>query len=97
MTKAENRAAARAYHQERIRKIDEEARAKAVEAELVELDRLRSYLIKSRTLGRPRPLIDAIDDYVEQITGDRQEPQVRVNPLGFNTKNRVLDPHETHR
>jgi len=46
-------------------------RAEAVKVELIELDRLRSYLIKSRTLGHPRPLIDAIDDYVEQITGDR--------------------------
>lgn len=71
MTKAENRAAARAWHEERQRQRAEEARAEAVKAELVELDRLRSYLIKCRTLGHPRPLIDAIDDYVEQITGDR--------------------------
>lgn len=82
MTKAENRAAAMAYHQERIRKIDEEARVKAVEAELVELDRLRSYLIKSRTLGHPRPLIDAIDDYVEQITGDRTKLHAKNHKCG---------------
>lgn len=53
MTKAENRAAAKAYHQERMRKLDEEAHAKAAKAELVELDPLRCYLIKNMTLSYP--------------------------------------------
>jgi hypothetical protein len=82
MTKAENRAAAKAYHQERMRKIDEGARAKAVEAELVELDRLRRYLIRERTLGYVRPLINAIDDYVEQITGDRTRLHAKNHSIG---------------
>jgi hypothetical protein len=38
MTKAENRAAAKAYHQERMRKLDEEAEAERVKADLAELD-----------------------------------------------------------
>jgi len=42
-----------------------------VEADLKELERLRSYLIKNRTAGYTRWLLDSIDDYVEQITGDR--------------------------
>ncbi|WP_426413465.1 hypothetical protein [Bradyrhizobium ganzhouense] len=82
MTKAENRAAAKAYHLERMRKLDEEARAKAVEAELVELDRLRRYLIRERTLGCGRPLIDAIDDYVEQLTGDRTALHAKPSNIG---------------
>ncbi|MET4071935.1 hypothetical protein ABID58_006759 [Bradyrhizobium sp. S3.2.6] len=82
MTKAENRAAAKAYHQERMRKIDEGARAKAVESELVELDRLRRYLIRERTLGYVRPLINAIDDYVEQITGDRTRLHAKNHSIG---------------
>lgn len=82
MTKAENRAAARAYHQERMRQHAEEARAIAVKAELVELERLRNYLIKNRTLGHGRPLIDAIDDYVEQITGDRTTLHAKNHKCG---------------
>jgi hypothetical protein len=82
MTKAENRAAAKAYHQERMRKLNEEWRAKAVEAELVELDRLRRYLIRERTLGHVRPLIEAIDDYVEQITGDRTRLHAKSSSIG---------------
>ncbi|MBK3663468.1 hypothetical protein JJE66_19865 [Bradyrhizobium diazoefficiens] len=70
MTKAENRAAAKAWHDERMRQRGAEARAEAVKAELVELDRFRRYLMQSR-IGHTQPLIDAIDDYVEQITGDR--------------------------
>ncbi|MCK1660580.1 hypothetical protein [Bradyrhizobium sp. 151] len=45
MTKAENRAAAKAYHKERMRKIDEEAEVERVKSDLAELDRLRRYLI----------------------------------------------------
>jgi hypothetical protein len=82
MTKAENRAAARAWRDERMRKRDEEARAKAVELELVELDRLRRYLIRERTLGHTSPLIHAIDDYVEQITGDRTALHAKSAPIG---------------
>jgi hypothetical protein len=41
MTKAENHAASRAYHQERMRKFDEERRDVAVAADLAELSRLR--------------------------------------------------------
>lgn len=71
MTKAENRAAAKAWHEERERQRRELARTEAVKAELVELDRLRCYLMKNITLGHTRPLIETIDDYVEYITGDR--------------------------
>lgn len=71
MTKAENCAAAKAWHQERMREMDERIRAARVGADLAQLGRLRIYLIRERTAGYARPLIDAIDDYVEQITGDR--------------------------
>lgn len=65
-----------------MRQRDEEARAKAVEAELVELDRLRRYLIRERTLGYTQPLIDAIDDYVEKITGDRTKLHTHNHKCG---------------
>ena len=74
MTKAENRAAAKAYHQERMRRLDEEAEAERVKADLAELDRLRRCLIfgtQARPCGDREKLMKAIDDYVEEMTGDR--------------------------
>ncbi|TYL80837.1 hypothetical protein FXB40_47530 [Bradyrhizobium rifense] len=74
MTKAENRAAAKAYHKERMRRFDEEAEAERVKADLAELDRLRRYLIfgrQARRGGDREKLTKAIDDYVEEMTGDR--------------------------
>lgn len=71
MTKAENRAAARAY-QELIHKLDEEAEAERVQADLTALDRLRRYLIFGRQARRGRDrekLVKIIDDYVEEMTG----------------------------
>lgn len=71
MTKAENRAAAKAWHAERMQRLAEQIHADAVKAELPELARLRDFLIKGKRPGDARRLIEAIDDYVEQITGDR--------------------------
>ena len=45
MTKAENRAAAKAFDEDRERKRREEWRAQAVAADLDQLDKLRRYLI----------------------------------------------------
>ncbi|APG10476.1 hypothetical protein BKD09_19285 [Bradyrhizobium japonicum] len=53
MTKAENRAAARAWHQERMRQRAEEVRAEAIATDLAELGRLRHDLIFGGT-RRPR-------------------------------------------
>jgi hypothetical protein len=45
---------------------------KRVAADLVELDRLRRYLIFKSESGGPREaLLAAIEDYVEVLTGDR--------------------------
>ncbi|WP_426615751.1 hypothetical protein [Bradyrhizobium sp. McL0616] len=69
MTKAENRAAAKAYHQGRMRKLDEEAEAERVKADLAELDRLRRYLIfgrQARRGGDREKLMKAIDDYARR-------------------------------
>ncbi|KGT72944.1 hypothetical protein MA20_47320 [Bradyrhizobium japonicum] len=73
MTKAENGAATRAYHQERMRQRDEEACAWDIAADLTELGRLRHYLISGRKdHGADREkLMSAIDDYVGEMTGDR--------------------------
>jgi hypothetical protein len=73
MTKAENRAAAKAFHQDRERQRREEWRAQAVAADLEQLDKLRRYLIFDTKAREPaRELIDAIDDYVGKLTGDRR-------------------------
>jgi hypothetical protein len=72
MTKAENRAAAKAYHLERMQRHREEAHALAVAADLEELRRLRHYLVFNAKVRIPYDsLTSAIDDYVEKLTGDR--------------------------
>ncbi|WP_441258984.1 hypothetical protein AB7008_15155 [Bradyrhizobium sp. 521_C7_N1_3] len=84
MTKAENRAAARAWHQERMRQRAEEVRAEAIAADLVELSRLRHYLIfgrKDRSADREK-LMQAIDDYVEEMTGDRTRLHAQNHKCG---------------
>jgi hypothetical protein len=53
MTKAENRAAAKAYHRERMQRHREEAHAIAVAADLEELRRIRHYLIIAKKAGVP--------------------------------------------
>ena len=82
MTKAENRAAAKAYHEEKMRELMKAIAADRVMADLAELGRLRDYLIKARTAGHPRPVIEAIDDYVEQITGDRTALHAKSSSIG---------------
>jgi hypothetical protein len=73
MTKAENRAAAKAYAEEVRRKQDEEYQQAGIRADLEELDRLRRYLIShSRARVPADELITAIDDYVERLTGNRR-------------------------
>jgi hypothetical protein len=50
----------------------DEAHAAAVAADLEHLAALRKYLIVSRKVAVPGyELIDAIDGYVEKLTGDR--------------------------
>ncbi|MDN3274157.1 hypothetical protein QWJ07_07885 [Frankia sp. RB7] len=75
MTRTDNRAIAKAHRQQDNRKLGETIDTHRVKADLVELDRLRSYLVKNKTAGYTRWLLDSIDDYVEQITGDRMTLQ----------------------
>jgi hypothetical protein len=89
MTKAENRAAAKAYRQEKMRAMDERIRAARVNADLGELDRLRRYLIRERTAGHTQPLIEAIDDSAEQLT-DRTALHAKVSPYRM-TWSRAFD------
>lgn len=73
MAKAENRAAARAYRQQKLQDMAREVHAERVNADPAELARLRDYLIfKSRTGCSSVALRSAIDDYVEALTGDRR-------------------------
>ena len=83
MTKAENRAAAKAYQQEKHRKWREEAHASAVAADLEQLAALRKYLIFDRKAGISADgLIKAIDDYVEKLTGDRRALHAQHQSIG---------------
>jgi hypothetical protein len=83
MTKAENRAAAKAFHQEQERRRREEAHALAVAADLDQLDKLRRYLIFDTKAREPaRELINAIDNYVGKLTGDRRTLHGQNHSIG---------------
>jgi hypothetical protein len=83
MTKAENRAAAKVYQQEKLRKWREEAHAAAVAADLEQLAALRKYLLFDRKAGiSADSLIEAIDDYVENLTGDRRALHAQHHSIG---------------
>jgi hypothetical protein len=83
MTKAENRAAAKAYHRQKLKEMADQIRAERIDADLVELGRLRHYLIfGSQTAVAREPLLTAIDDYVEALTGDRGKLQARPHSAG---------------
>jgi len=83
MTNAENRAAAKAYIQERDRRRREEWRAQKVAEDLEQLRILRDYLIFKRKVRIPYDdLTKAIDDYVEKLTGDRRTLHAPHHSIG---------------
>ncbi len=83
MTKTENRAAAKAYRQDKERRWREEARAAAVAADLEEMRKLRDYLIfRAKAQVPARALIDAIDDHAEKLTGDRTALHGHAHSMG---------------
>jgi hypothetical protein len=83
MTKAENRAAAKADHQERMQRHREEAHALAVAEDLEQLRRIRHYLIFNKMAGIPHhDLTKTIDDYVEKLTGDRRTLHAPNHSIG---------------
>ena len=84
MTKAENRAAAKAWREYRQQQRRAAERAADIAADLAELDRLRRYLISGlRAHGADADkLRSAIDDYVEELTGDRTKLHVGPSSIG---------------
>ena len=83
MTKAENRAAAKAYQREKLQKWREEAHAAAVAVGLEHLAALRKYLIFERKAGvSADSLIKALDDYAEKLTGDRRALHAQHQSIG---------------
>lgn len=83
MTKAENRAAARAYATEKDAKRRQAAHADAVAADLDHLAALRRYLITGqRAMVPAQALIEAIDDHVEKLTGDRTALHAKTGSIG---------------
>jgi hypothetical protein len=84
MTKTENRAAARAYAAEKERRYQEERERAGRAADLEALRVIRHYLIfeaKARGFAHERLRI-AIDDYAEEITGDRTALHAKPASIG---------------
>jgi hypothetical protein len=84
MTKTENRAAARAYAAEKKRRFEEEQERTGRAADLEALRVIRHYLIfeaKTRGFAHERLRI-AIDDYAEEITGDRTALHAKPASIG---------------
>lgn len=83
MTKADNRAAAKAHAAEQQAKRHEAAHAEAIKADLDQLEALRRYLIAGWKSGpRPQALIDALDDTAGKLTGDRTALHARSSSIG---------------
>lgn len=71
MTKKMNRLAAQEWAEERARKEREEHDAARLKADLAALQALRSHLINNPHGEASEKLRNAIDDYAEHLTGDR--------------------------
>ena len=83
MTKTENRAAAKAFREQRDQERRKEWHSQAVAADLEELRRIRHYLIFNKKAGVPhQDLTKAIDDYVERLTGDRRTLHGQNHSIG---------------
>ena len=79
MTKAENRAAGRAWAAEKKRKFEEERDRAGRAADLEALRVLRDYMIFK---ARNERLRIAIDDYAEELTGDRTALHAQPASIG---------------
>jgi hypothetical protein len=78
MTKSENRAAAKAYQEEKLRKWRE-----AIKADLEQLEKLRRYIMfRWKSGARPEALKDAIDDCAGMLTGDRTVLHEKGSSIG---------------
>lgn len=72
-----------AFQREKLARWQDERRAAAIKQDMEQLDRLRRYLISGRQVHLPgRDLIDAIDDYVEKLTGDRTALHEKPSSIG---------------
>jgi hypothetical protein len=66
-----------------MQKLREEWHAQVVAADLEQRDVLRRYLIFHTKAREPaRELIDAIDDYVEKLAGDRRTRHDQNHSIG---------------
>lgn len=83
MTKADNRAAAKAYQQEKRQRWRDEQHALNVAADLEQLRILRDYLVYRAKVRIPcNDLTRAIDDYAEKLTGDRTALHAKSSSIG---------------
>jgi hypothetical protein len=84
MTKTENRAAARAYAAEKERRYQEEQERAGRAADLEALRVFRDYLVlKAKTRGEAHERLRiAVDDYAEEITGNRTALHAKPASIG---------------
>jgi hypothetical protein len=84
MTKTENRAAACAYAAEKKRRFEEEREQAGRAADLEALRVIRHHLVfESKTRGYAHERLRvAIDDYAEEITGDRTALHAKPASIG---------------
>ncbi|QPF81862.1 hypothetical protein IC762_18845 [Bradyrhizobium genosp. L] len=76
-------AAARACQQEKLREQNARIRADRIKEDLAALERLRTYIVRQRRVIVPSDaLLAAIDDYVEQLTGDRTALHMKGHSIG---------------
>ena len=81
MTKAENRAAAKAWQEEKQRRFHEQEHRLKVADDLEKLGEFRGYFLLHRKVAEvdADALIAAIDDHAERLTGDRRALHLKAH------------------
>ncbi|QPF83881.1 hypothetical protein IC762_30130 [Bradyrhizobium genosp. L] len=63
--------------------MDAAIRTDRIKEDLLQLERLRTYIVRQRRVLVPSDaLLLAIDDYVEQLTGDRTALHMKGHSIG---------------
>ena len=83
MTKAENRAAAKAWQEERQRQYREDQHKANVAADVEKLTEFRWYIMLHRKVMdvNADPLIAAIEEHAERLTGDKHALSLKSHSI----------------
>lgn len=87
MSKTANRAAAKAYQQEKLRRERDEAERARILGMIETIGPFRRFLIQTRA---PEELLTKLDDWVGELTGDR----TYLHSKDSSHKPLLLLPHE---